>query len=195
MDFIELQEPKGDWSFTFTLPPFKQIYYDGARHKYGSLPQAQQYYFLENHIIKIIRPLDFDFIDWVYEAHEDGRLHIHGYCLGATFSAINRLRNDFYTFNRVIGMSVKSYTKMSDIQSTWSDIGYWKTYIEKNQDNILFRSRYRQQLIDSANLDGKPVVFIEKNQYVYHSDSDGEPNVFSKTYDFKGKKNKFVVEF
>lgn len=186
------------FSFTLTIPSFKKVYYDGCSIAYGLLPQKKQHLFLENLLLKVMRPLKYDFIDYVFEEHEDGRLHIHGYCTNCQHEDVVLLVHDFYTYNRIIGMSIKSYKKVSNIQqSSYDNISPWLYYIEKHQDKILYRSRYRQEKIDSCQLDGRPIVFIEKNDRACNTSEFEDYNTFNNSYDFKGKdtkNNKFTIE-
>lgn len=160
------------FSFTLTIPTFKKIYYQGNSIAYGKLPQAHQYNFLENHLVRLIRPNNFDFIDWIYEEHNDidNRLHIHGYAKGCEIEHVIELIHDFYTHGRTIGMSMSSYKKCSNLQqSTYDTLDPWLTYIDKQQDKIIYRSRYRQELIDIGNLDNglEPIYgFKGKNKII-----------------------------
>lgn len=144
------------FSFTLTIPTFKKVYYQSNRIAYGKLPQSHQYNFLESHLTKLIRPLNFKFIDWIYEEHNeiDNRLHIHGYATGCDIQHVEELVYDFYNHSRVIGMSISSYKKISDIQeSQYDTLNPWLNYIDKHQSEIIYRSKYRQELIDNNNLD------------------------------------------
>lgn len=161
------------YSFTFTIPPFKKVYYNGKRRAYGSLSPKQQYTLLESVMMKVINPLKFAEIDWVYEKHEDGRLHIHGYAHlepgPENLGAVHILRDDFYTVNQIIGMKLSSYLKVSDIQETYHDITFWHHYIQKNQDEIVFKNGYTQQKELTENLDNGLCVVknIEFDNNVY----------------------------
>ena len=112
---------KKSFSFTFTIPAFKKVYYDKKRRPYGSLSPKQQYVLLENIMCNIINPLHFEFIDWVYEKHEDGRLHIHGYVITTPENddKIFILRDSFYSYNQKINLKMSSYLKISDIQKLY----------------------------------------------------------------------------
>lgn len=136
------------FSFTFTIPAFKKVYYNGKRRPYGSLSPNQQFHFLEDIMIKCINPLKFVHIDWVYEEHEDKRLHIHGFCICSPNNgyAVNILRDDFYSFGQRIGIKICSYLKLSDIQQTYYDLNYWVEYCNKNQNNIKYKNKYSQEI-------------------------------------------------
>lgn len=143
------------FSFTFTIPPFKKVYWKSKRRKYGSLSNNQQYFFLEDIMIKIINPLNFYYIDWIYEKHEDGRLHIHGFVIldDEKENEIYKLRDTFYSYNERINIKICSYLKLSDIQETRVDINYWLEYINKHQNEIIYKNGYRQMNEDINNLE------------------------------------------
>lgn len=186
------------FSFTLTIPPLKKVYFNKRNRTFKDLIPSHQHKFMEDLLVKVIKPLNFSFIDWIYEFHEEGamkgNLHIHGYCQCQNISNVEELVKDFYTFNRIIGLSMKSYNKVSNIQQTLVSKKYWLEYIEKNQDKIIFRSRYRQQIMDTCNLDGKPCVFIEQNDTASNHSDLGDYNTFQRSYDFVGKNNKFTID-
>lgn len=163
-------------SFTFTIPSFKKVYYDKKRRPYGNLTNRQQFVFLEDIFAKCICPTDYEYIDWVYEHHEDKRLHIHGFVivLHSNIDKIYVLRDSFYTYNQKINMSYSSYLKVSDIQQTFYNISFWIDYIDKHQDTVVFKNGYTQQKELTESLDRGVIKSIEA------SDNDNK-------YRFKGK--------
>lgn len=182
---------KKSFSFTFTIPPFKKVYWNTKRRQYANLSMSQQYHFLEDIMMKIIHPLRYNHIDWVYEQHEDKRLHIHGYCIleEPYFEEVYLLRDSFYSLNQKIGIKMSSYLKLSDIQETRADLNYWIEYINKHQDNIMFKNGYTQQKELTQSLDCGVVSSIYSN--VKLPNWCDEPD--NDKYRFKGK-NKFIVE-
>lgn len=150
------------FSFTFTIPAFKKVYYDGKKRKFGSLSSNRQFHFLEQLMVKICIS-QFEFVDWVYEKHDDGRLHIHGYVALKKYDMdqIYLFRHNFYTHNNIIGMSIKSYLKVSDIQRTYKDISYWKLYCIKHQNEIVYKNKYSQSKIDCSYLDRDIECFFD----------------------------------
>lgn len=177
-------EKTTSYSFTFTIPSFKKVYFNTKRRAYGSLSQKQQFVLFEDIMMKIINPLKYQFIDWVYEKHDDGRLHLHGYAIlqkedeGEVFI----LRDAFYTYNQKIGIRMTSYLKISDIQETYINISFWKDYINKHQDEIVFKNGYTQQKELTENLDNGIVKNIDTYEYQYDNNK----------YRFKGK---LIVDF
>lgn len=168
----------GSYSFTFTIPSFKVVYYNGQKIPYGKLSQENQYKFIEDIIQMNIGK--FDEIEWVYEEHEDKRLHVHGYIQNTHEELVKDFVNNFYTYNSRIGLSFRSYSKLSVYEKTRHSLDSWLRYIQKHQAEIKFLSKRRQDEKDSADLDySGNAVKIETNYY--------------DTYRFKGKNN-FLVE-
>lgn len=155
------------YSFTFTIPAFKKVYWNGKRRAYGSLSPSQQFHFLEDIMTKIINPLYYKFIDWIYEKHEDGRLHIHGFvkCDEEHDDKIFLLRDTFYSYNEKINIKMSSYLKISDIQRTYADINYWLEYMNKNQNDIIFKNGYTQQQELISALDAGIVKINHNKRY------------------------------
>jgi hypothetical protein len=180
------------YSFTFTIPAPKKVYYAGRRRAYGSMNQLAQSKFLNNLMTQIIHSEDFEFIDWIFEAHTDGRLHLHGYCHIVKETSnpefyIKRLQHDFYSYNMIVGLtSFKNYDKLCDVQETRTNINYWLEYINKNQDTIIFKSPQRTEQDNQMSLD-KGVCKIEER--IINTDNDD----YYDTYRF-GVSNKFTVE-
>lgn len=178
------------YSFTLTIPYEKRVYYSGKRRKYGSLTQKQQWYFLCDLMTKSTWITHFDFIDYVFEEHGDGRLHIHGYAivnhLYQDIGAMERLVDNFYTVNSIVNIKMSVYLSLSNIQRTYKDKQYWFDYMEKNQDNIIFKSHYQTEKDDNEKLD-KGVVRI-------HTRAVSPPPEYYDTYRFTGETNKFFVE-
>ena len=106
-------------------------------------------------MMKIINPLNYLFIDWVYEKHDDGRLHIHGYVILTKEyeDEVYVMRDSFYSYNQKINIKMSSYLKISDIQKTYLDISFWNNYIQKHQDEIIFKNGYTQQQELTQSLD------------------------------------------
>lgn len=150
-----MEKTNNSFSFTYTIPAFKKVYYDGKRRAYGNLSPKQQYVLLEDIMMKIINPLNYLFIDWVYEKHEDGRLHIHGYVILTKEyeDEVYKMRDSFYSYNQKINIKMSSYLKISDIQKTYLDITFWNNYIQKHQDEIIFKNGYTQQQELTQSLD------------------------------------------
>lgn len=177
------------YSFTITIPSFKKVYYDGKSQPYGKLTQRQQYNLLEDVFLKHLHPLNFEYIDWVYEEHEDKRLHIHGFTKvnedKIKNSPTNLLLDDFYSDYR-INIKLRSYIKISKIEKTVYDIKFWNTYIQKNQDTIKFRNRYEEEQKLFQNLENgvitPPPKLIDTSVDNYYD-----------TYRFRGKS--LIVEF
>jgi len=180
------------YSFTFTIPPFKKVYWNSKRRPYANLSPSQQYHFLEDIMMKIINPLKFNYIDWIYEEHEDKRLHLHGFCMcdEPNYDEVFVLRDSFYSINQKIGIKMSSSLKVSDIQQTYSDLNYWLEYINKHQDKIIFKNGYTQQKELTEGLDYGVV------KHSFNDCSMNLPNWCDEPddkYKFKGK-NKYIVE-
>lgn len=194
--WLQIQsDNKMGYSFTFTIPPLKKVYYNGKRRPFQSLAFSHQYKFMEQLMMKIINPLEFLFIDWCYEFHEVGerRLHIHGYAAVSLDheSAVYKLRDLFYTYNSIIRL--KQYKNISDIQLTYWDVSYWDTYCEKHQDTIQYFSAYRAEQKYKDALDNGIVQIYTNTDYDRYCDSLTEHLEKRETvdgYDF----GKFIVE-
>lgn len=156
-----------NYSFTFTIPACKKVYWNGRKRTYGGLSPSQQFHFLEDLMGSIIYFNRVFFIDWVYEKHEDGRLHIHGFVnLEDDYdSEIYLLRDRFYSYNHKVGIIQKSYLKISDIQETLTNINYWTDYMAKNQHNIIYKNGYNQQLDYINAVDAGIVKIIDNKKY------------------------------
>lgn len=179
------------YSFTLTIPPQKTIYYSGKRRKYGSLSQRQQWFFLNAHLQKIIRYEALHNIDWVFEEHEDQRLHIHGYIIPKDdkIYSVECFIYDFYTYNQVIGISISSYKKLSCYEKTTYARHYWDAYCQKHQDKIIFKSAYTHEIEHRAHLDNGVIRSLTLRPT---NEALEDPNFF-KTYRFG--QNLFKVEF
>lgn len=197
MGNFELALIKGNFSFTFTIPSFKNVYYKGNNIPYGKLTNCQQYDFLEKILHKHNK---FDNIKWIYENHgeNDNRLHIHGFIKDAFEDMVYQFRNDFYS--HPIKVAYKSFVKFSDIQKTKLDICFFEKYMEKNQDKIKYFMGEDEDKKKSDELDGKvnKPVFIEVNntspQYINSLSEHLESENLGDEYRFGKKDKKFIVE-
>lgn len=183
---------RANFSFTLTIPSFKNIYFKGRRIQYGRLTQEAQYDFLEDHLQNINT---FSNIKWVYEEHNDDpkhRLHIHGYIENEYHESVKDFVDRFYSHHKV-SMSVKSYLKMSNIQQTLVNIDYFKEYMKKHQDEIRFYMRVIEDDKRCDVLDEKFKVKIEcglnLNSVLKSLDEDN----LADEYRF-GKQKKFILE-
>lgn len=177
------------YSFTLTIPPEKRVYYCGKRRKYGSLSNKQQWHFLCELMMKCIWQSHFSFIDYVFEQHNDGRLHIHGYGIPhkmyENFGVVERLVDNFYTLNQIVGIKRSVYVRLSKVEQTLVDKSYWLDYINKHQHEIIFRSHYEEELAHKKSLD---------NGVVIETRSISPPPEYYDKYRFTGEINKFFVE-
>lgn len=183
---------ENNYSFTFTIPTFKNVYYKGNRRRFGNMTQEQQFDFLESHLHKIN---SFAEIKWVYEEHEDFRLHIHGYVCNTAKEPMNEFRHKFYSYP--ISMTEKSYLKISDIQRTTNHISYFVDYMSKHQDKIKFYmrdiNREKPQPITKTvriQTNISPAYFNSLSTHLEDVDS-GDTYPFGK----KNIKNNHIVEF
>ncbi len=177
------------YSFTFTIPGVKKVYYSGRKRAFGSMNLKAQHTFLNDLMTKIIWNDSFKFIDWVYEKHEDERLHIHGFVCVDEFLAeapIRKLQRDFYQHKNIVNMAETSYMRLSHVEKTYKDVKYWKKYIDKHQDEIIYHSPTYVQFMLFQNLDKG--VIIERPPLIDTSADD-----YYDTYRF-GTQNKFTVE-
>lgn len=178
------------YSFTFTIPYSKKVYFNGKRRTFGAMTQDYQHKFLCHHMTNIIFSQYYKYIDYIFEEHEDKRLHIHGYAVIETpdsLSIIKELVHNFYTLNRAVGIAPSVYPRLSNLQQTITDISHWEAYINKNQDTMKFLSPMRQQEKEVEQLDIKPIVKIE------HRPST-PPSEYYATYAFGKQKQNFLVE-
>lgn len=187
---MEFQTDNGNFSFTFTIPGFKNVYYQGNRRPYGKLTQERQYDFLENHLQHINK---FPDIKWVYEEHEDTRLHIHGWVKNTCGEEMDDFRHRFYS--HPVAMTQKSYEKISNIQKTLFLLDYFDVYMKKNQHKIKYFMRViENERIRKAMDEG---VYIEPNisaQYVNSLEQHLESEMLGNEYNFGKKHNKFIIE-
>lgn len=145
-----------NFCFTFTIPAFKKIWYSGRKRAYASLSRDLQYKFLEDCMAR--STMSDDKILYVYECHEDGRLHIHGMVFKTSFDYVALIRDKFYSHHS-IGLAVSKYVKISDIQQTYYDSRFFIDYMNKNQDKIEFYQGNLQQIKNCNDLDGKSTKF------------------------------------
>lgn len=177
------------FSFTFTIPIEKLVYYAGRRRKFGSMSNKQQHVFMCDLMTKVTWIEHYSFIDYVFEKHQNGSLHIHGYAIvKEEYSHLNPvliLRASFYEHNQIVGIKPSVYERLSNIQQTYANSQYWFDYMNKNQDEIIYKSHYNQAIEDRKNLDNG--VKIE------HRTPSPPPEYYDK-YRFTGGKNNFTVE-
>lgn len=184
-----------NYSFTFTIPAFKKVYYKSRYRVYSKMNQLEQYHFLEK---QLHRYNIFKMIKWVYEEHEDKRLHVHGYILNTQLNRVEEFRNNFYTFP--INIQRKSYDMFSLIKFIFDERG-WVDYCNKHQREIIYRMGVDQDIKNGCNLDSKEYYLkIEEREDIspqyFNSiergsidDSDMGPSGY-----LFGKLNKFTIE-
>lgn len=148
-----------DFSFTLTIPAHKMVTYYAKRIKYCYLTNKQQYILLEDVLAKLF--FHDDEVNWVYERHSDGRLHIHGFVKNTYYDYLYQNIKKFYSDYR-INIGPRTFNKIMDIQETYNDLNYWHNYIQKHQHEIVYKSRF---LDEQANIqaiengvDNKPQV-------------------------------------
>lgn len=188
----------GNYSFTFTIPAFKNVYYKARRIPFGKLKHSEQYDFLENHLAKINM---FDKIKWVYEHHEENdpgrRLHIHGFVKDALYDEMEEFRRRFY--HTPVGIAFRKYIKISDIQLTIYDIKYFDDYMLKNQDKIAYFMKAEDDKKSFDAIEGKKYtpIKIESNidpRYLIDLNKHIEDTYIDDEYKFGLNRNKFLVE-
>lgn len=143
------------YSFTFTIPVKKKVYYDGRRRIYSQMSNSSQAVFINQLMTKIIWTEHFKYIDYVFEKHEPseydklGRLHIHGYAIVKkqydNLQPVHLLADSFYTHNKIIGLANSVYPRLMNIQQTREDISWWLDYMNKHQHKISFQNSYHSQ--------------------------------------------------
>lgn len=186
------------FSFTFTIPAFKNIKYKSANCTYGKLSHDQQHDFLENHLQDISSNM-FNDIKWIYEFHKNedgtnGRLHVHGFIKFDYAERVEEFRNKFYSSYRV-NMSYKSYVKMSDVQRTLTDIFYFENYMEKHQNEIPYFMSVISEKKHSEALDkGVKIEYNNIGLRPNSLDNTQENNNLPYEKYLFGKLNKFLVE-
>lgn len=175
------------YSFTLTIPPNKLVYYSGKRRRFGKLTLKQQWGFLCNLMIKCIWISHFKFIDYVFEKHTDERLHIHGYAIPHSmfkdYGVVERMVDNFYTLNQIVGIKPSVYQRLSKIERTFKCEDYWYDYMNKNQDNIIFKSHYTNALEEQKALDNGVVIETQPKEEFDNN-----------TYRFDGIPHKFLIE-
>lgn len=181
------------FSFTITIPGQKQVNYWGKRIKYAYLTNKQQYLLIEHLMTKIFD--DDDKVDWVFERHEDGRLHLHGYIMDSFFEYIFDRINTFYKDYR-INIGTRKMLLICDIQKTHCNIKYWEDYIEKHQHEIIYKSRFRQQQEDIKALEDGAPIQTQTTPKVFRYDDNGLPIIESYPFGIVkiAPKRKYIVE-
>lgn len=184
---MNFQEP--GFSFTFTIPMEKLVYYAGRRRKYGSLSNKQQHTFLCDLMTKCIWVEHYSYIDYVFEYHANNTLHLHGYAIVKedyiNFNPVYLLRASFYEHNQIVGIKPSVYERLSDIQQTKANKQYWFDYINKHQDEIVFKSHFTQEQEHKKQLDNG--VKIERREEPPSED-------YYDKYRFTGGRNNFILE-
>lgn len=192
------------YSFTLTIFPEKKVYYAGKKRAYGSLSQQSQAKLINNVLVKSIFHEHFEFVDWIFEEHIDGRLHVHGFTIVkpeyVNQNPTNLLVYNFYTYNQIIQVkSIEKIQQLSNVQETKVNLCFWEQYIEKQQDKIKFLSPYREEQKNIKDLN-KGIVIIQQNNPKRPNDwyddilnESDTPKDNNPTYKF-GMKNKFIVE-
>lgn len=188
-------EDKHDYSFTFTIPAFKNVYHSKKRCKYGQLTNKQQFTLIERVMYKNVSSSSD--VRWIYEKHDDERLHLHGYWKNTYREEVEDLRNKFYQDYSININSYVKYEKISDIQETKTVINYWEKYMEKNQDKIIYKCGFihQKEITDDLN---KGIIKIECNipqDYLNTLDQHLENELLEDEYKFgKTKLNKYIIE-
>lgn len=172
------------YSFTLTIPANKLVYYSGKRRRYGKLTLKQQWGFLCGLMMKCVWISHYTFIDYVFEKHQDERLHIHGYAIPSkifeNLGVVEKMIDDFYTLNQIVGIKQSVYMRLSDIQQTFKSEDFWYDYMNKNQDNIIFKNHYTSNLEETKKLDDGVVI-------------ETQP-IDNNIYRFEGIPHKFLLE-
>lgn len=125
---------KTNFGFTFTIPPFKKILYKNPcetrkyYRSYKTLSQADQKRYLEWIMFDTFTKYHND-IFYIFEQHEDKRLHIHGYIKDICEQEMIELQCKFY--NLVGIRDIRKYSKISDIREL-NNIDNWIGYLIKN---------------------------------------------------------------
>lgn len=155
---------RDNFSFTIQIPAFKRVMYKNKAYEYGRLSQSQQYELLEGVLSECVKGRK---IIWVYEEHQDKRLHIHG----MIFDEIEECARDFILdVYRHYAIHINSYkkifgdernAKMCDFQKTIKDIRYFMLYMQKHQDQIKYFQRRQEEERESSKLDGRPMQILE----------------------------------
>lgn len=181
------------YAFTFTIPSTKRVYYSGRKRTYGTLLQSQQHKLICDLMTKIIWWDHFEFLDYVFEEHADKRLHIHGYAIVKQnfmdIKPVHLLRDAFYTHGQIIKIAMSNYLRLSDIQQIYTDLSFWLNYINKHQNEILYKSHVAQEQEDIKALDIPAEIKRRATCLI-----DTRPDDYYDTYRFTGKVNKFLVE-
>lgn len=125
----------GDFGFTFVIPATKKILFKSGRkgknygRNYGSLNRHDQRDFMDNILMGACSLLHLNTkIRWVFEEHQDGRLHTHGIIYQEYDEIVELFRQEFY---KGVGYkSPKCYLKYSDIRLL-NNVQEWENYIDK----------------------------------------------------------------
>lgn len=190
-----VESTRGNYSFTFTIPSTKNVYWQKVYRPYGKMPQFMQYDFLENHLQRINK---FHEIYWVYEEHleTDLRLHIHGWIIDTNEEEVKDFIDRFYKYPVMI--CYNTYYRISNYQKTIFTIDYFKEYCAKYQNKIKYYMSVIEDKKHSANLDGKKFkLTIDTNLDAHYFNSlerNQENRDMGDDYLF-GKNKKFLIEF
>ena len=142
-----------DFIFTLTIPSFKRINYKSGRkgHYYprgfGTMSQIEQRNYLDD-ALSFIQKSTYQ-IKYVFEEHEDKRLHVHGLLMNTTFYEACDFMANFYAY---VGInSMKKYQKISDLKECINR-DMWIDYMNKNQHRMI-KSRYDREQDHFKSLD------------------------------------------
>lgn len=185
-----------DFIFTLTIPPFKRINYKSGRkgHYYprafGTMAQIEQRNYLDDAISFIMKSTYQ--IKYVFEEHEDKRLHVHGLLFNCSPEDASDFMMNFYAY---VGInSMKKYQKISDLKECINR-DMWLDYINKNQHRMI-KSRYDREQDHFKSLD-HGIVNIENNISAQYFNSLGEhleSEILGNEYLFGKTNNKYIVE-
>lgn len=181
----------GNFGFTFVIPATKKILYKSGRkgktysRNYSSLKQNEQRDFLDKILMGISSNLR---IKWVFEEHEDKRLHTHGIIYDDYEEIVLQFRDKFY--EQIGYKSYLKYLKYSDIRLL-NNTEAWLDYINKQ----FIKSKYDQEQEEFKSLDyGIVQINTRLDTYFNSLTSHLEEDILSDTYKFGKIKNKYIVD-
>lgn len=182
---------RGTYGFTFVIPSTKKVLYQSGRknknylRNYGYLKQHEQRAFLD----RILSDISLNVrCKWVYEEHEDKRLHVHGIIYDEHEEYVMQYRNKFY--EQVGYKSPKCYLKYSDIREL-NNISAWEDYMNKQH----IKSKYEQEQKEFKDFDyGIVQISTRLDEYYNSLTSHLESEMLDDTYKFGTKNKKYIVE-
>jgi len=180
-----------EWGITLTIPPFKKVNYKSQRKghlyfkAYKLLNAYEQKLYLEKQLNSCIEHFFITKYKWVFEPHQDNRLHVHLHISGECDQIITEFVKYFYT---LVGIkSPKNYLPLSDVKEL-NDVSQWVEYMNKQVPSTL-----EEQKLTTLNLDNGIIKIDNLAEYWNSLDTKPESDESPQDYYRFGKINKKYI--